>query len=249
MHPNILIRERSPVNGYERTYIVKFTAGLLAVGVTLGVILMIGSFCEPDSRGHASPPSPSVASSSLEGPGDRPLATVPWAQLPSRLDSEANVLELPKASFDFVGNWGGYTYDTAPAEVQSPDHVSVAFGRRGNTVFFATRLYSPSGQTITSKPRAWIADSREVLVTYEAEDGQLDYSYVHRFTLLDSGTMAYKETVDLYDRRTHRPVGTAGQHATLSRLTTAYEKRVFAEPSARDVLRGGLSTSRKIRAR
>jgi hypothetical protein len=233
------------VNNRERTYIVNFAAGLFAVAVTLGLILLIRSFCESSSHSFAShqPLSPA------ERPSHRPLALVPWSQSPSKLDSESNILELPKASLDFVGSWGGYTHDIEPTEVESPDHVSVVFGRHGNTVFFATKLYSPSGQRIVSKPRAWITSPKEILVTYKAEDERLDYTYSHRFSLLDSGKMAYKETVDLYDRRTHSGVGTDGQHALLDRLTTEPEKRVFAQPSSRDVLNGEVSTSKKIRAR
>jgi hypothetical protein len=235
----------SPVNNRDRTYIVNFVAGLFAVAVTLGLILLIRSICEPGPRGYASrqPLSPA------ELPGHPPLALVPWSQSPSKLDSESNILELPKASLDFVGNWGGYTHDIAPSEVESPDHLGVVFGRHGNTVFFATKLYSPSGQRIVSKPRAWIASPKEILVMYKAEDEQLEYAYLHRFTLLDSGKIAYEETVELYDRRTHSVVGTDGQHALLDRLTTAHEKRVFAQPSPSDVFKGELSTSKKIRVR
>jgi hypothetical protein len=100
-----------------------------------------------------------------------------------------------------------------------------------------------------SKPRAWITSPKEILVKYKAEDEQLDYAYSHRFTLLDSGKIAYKETVDLYDRRTHSAEGTAGQDALLDRLTTIPEKRVFAQPSPRDVFKGELSTSKRIRTR
>jgi len=233
------------VNNRERTYIVNFAAGLFAVAVTLGLILLIRSFCEPSPRSLASHPPLSP----VDLPSHRPLELIPWSQSTSKLDPESNILELPKASIDFVGSWGGYTHHIEPSEVESPDHVSVVFGRRGNTVFFATKLYSPSGQRIVSKPRAWITSPEEILVTYKAEDEQLDYAYLHRFTLLDSGKIAYKETVDLYDRRTHRVVGTDGQHALLDRLTTAPEKRVFAQPSSRDVFNGELSTSKKIRTR
>lgn len=236
-----------PVDRRKRTWIVNFAAGSLALAVTLGLSLLIRSFYEPSSRSFAVQKAPLLAS--LEATGGPRLALVPRSQVPSKVASESNVLELPKASFDFVGSWGGYTHDTPPSEVESPDHVSVVFGRRGDTVFFATELYSPSDQRIVSKPRAWITSPKEVRVMYKAEDRQLEYAYVHRFTLLDSGKVSYKETVDLYDRRTHRAVGTAGQQALLSRLTTAPEKRLFAQPSSRDVFKSELSTSRNIHAR
>jgi hypothetical protein len=235
------------MNKRKRTYVVSFAAGSLALTVTLGLILLIRSFYEPSSGSFRSHKAP--LSSTVEAPVHQRLALGPWSQLPSKLDSESNVLELPKASFDFVGSWGGYTHDSAPSEVDSPDHVSVVFGKRGNIVFFATELYSPSDQRIVSRPRARIASPKDVRVTYKAEDEHLDYAYVHRFTLLDSGTMLYRETVELYDRRTHGAVGTSGQRALLGRLTTTTEKRLFARPSSRDVFKSELSTSKKIYAR
>src|ERR1700730_15044486 len=196
------------MNKRKRAYVVNLAASSLALAVTLGLILLIRSFYEPSSHSFASYKAPLLAPA--DAPDRRRLALVPWSQLPSKLDSESNVLELPKASFDFVGSWGGYTHDNAPSEVESPDHVSVVFGRRGDTVFFATKLYSPSSQKIVRKPRAWITNAKEVFVTYKAEDEQLDYAYLHRFTLLESGKIAYKETVKLYDRRTQSAGGTAG---------------------------------------
>jgi hypothetical protein len=162
--------------------------------------------------------------------------------------SEPNVLELPKASFDFVGDWGGYMH-TGSSDVESPDHVSVVFGRRGDTVFFASNLYTPSDQKILDRPTATIIDRQKVLVTYKGEDEKLDYIYFHKFKLLNSGKIAYNETVECYDRRTHSFIGTAGQDATLHRLTTALEERAFAQPSSREILEGELSTSTKIHAR
>lgn len=232
------------MNKRKRTYLLNFTAGSLAFVVTAGLVLLIRSFCEPSSRSfgsHKTPLSP------VDAQGREWPALVPWSQLPSMLDSESNVLELPKASFDFIGSWGGYTHDTN--DVASPDHVSIVFGKRGNIVFFATELYSPSDQRIVSRPKAWIVSRKDIRVTYRAEDEQLVYAYVHRFTLLDSGKMSYEETVDLFDRRTHRAVGTAGQRALLRRLTTTSEKRLFAQPSSRDVFKGELSTSKRIHAR
>jgi hypothetical protein len=102
---------------------------------------------------------------------------------------------------------------------------------------------------ILDRPTATIIDRRKVFVTYKGEDEKLDYIYFHRFKLLNSGKIAYNETVECYDRHSHISVGTAGQDATLHRLTTALEERAFAQPSSREILEGELSTSTKIRAR
>jgi hypothetical protein len=105
-----------------------------------------------------------------------------------------------------------------------------------------TLVFSPFSEFSAGTPK-------DLRVTYKAEDEQLGYAYVHRFTLLGSGKMSYKETVDLYDRRTHRVVGTARQRALLHRLTATSEKRLFAQPSSRDVFKSELSTSKRIHAR
>jgi hypothetical protein len=233
------------VNRRRQDYIANFAAVLLALTVTFGLILLLRSFCDPRVRSFA--PHNVPFSPSNEVPDYRRLALVPWSQLASGLGS--NVLELPRASLDFVGNWGGYTHDTGSSDVESPDHVSVVFGRRGDIVFFASELYTPSDQGILDKTTATIIDRREVSVTYKGEDENLDYIYLHRFKLLKSGKMAYNETVECYDRRTHKFVGTTGQGATLHRLTTALEKRAFAQPSSRDVFERELSTSNMIQTR
>jgi hypothetical protein len=236
-----------PLNKHKPGDIVKFAAGLLALAVTFGLILVLQSFYEQTISSlatHQESPLPSVQAHAHQRP-----ALVPWTQSLSNIDSESNVLELPKASFDFVGNWGGYTHDIGSSEIEGPDHVSVVFGKRDDTVFFATLLYSPSDQKILSKPKARITNPTEVLVTYKGEDEQLDYIYLHQFKLLDSGKIAYNETVNFYDRRTHSYVGTFGQRAVLRRLTTASEERVFARPPSRDVFKGKLSTSKTIHTR
>jgi hypothetical protein len=235
------------VNRRRQDYIVKFAAVLLALTCTFDFILLLRSFYDPSVRSFAA--HKLSFSPSNEVPGYRRFALVPGSQLASGIGSEPNVLELPKASFDFVGNWGGHSHNTGPSDVEAPDHVSVVFGRHGGTVFFASELYTPSDQRILDKATATIVDRREIFVTYKGEDENLDYIYFHRFKLLNSGKMAYRETVECYDRRTHGFVGIAGQDATLHRLTTALEQRAFAQPSPRDIFEGELSTSNRIHAR
>jgi hypothetical protein len=235
------------VDRRRQGYIVNFVAVLLALTFTFGLFLLLRSLYDPNGRNHAARKVPFSPYNKASGQRGFPL--VPWSQLASGLDSEPNVLELPRVSFDFVGSWGGYTHDTGSPDVESPDHVSVVFGRRGDTVFFASELYTPSDQRILNKAKATIINRREVLVRYMGEDENLDYIYFHRFKLLNSGQIEYHETVDCYDRRTHAPVGTAGQDATLHRLTTTLEKRTFAQPSSRDMFAGELSTSHRINPR
>src|SRR5260370_31678797 len=74
-------------------------------------------------------------------------------------DSQRNVLELPEASLDFVGEWGGYTHTTIhsvlPARLSgsNPDRVSIVFGRTGGTFFIGSDLYpSPNNHLPLSPP-------------------------------------------------------------------------------------------------
>jgi hypothetical protein len=233
------------VNRRRQDYIVNFVAVLLALIGTFGLILLLRSFYDPTLSSFTAHSVPSPPSTEISG--HPRFAPVPWSQLASGPESEPNVLELPKASFDFVGRWGGYTH-TGSSDVESPGHVSVVFGRRGGAVFFASKLYTPSDQKILDKPTARIIDGRKVFVTYKGEDAKLEYIYFHRFKLLSSGKIAYNETVQCYDRRTHSFAGTVGQDATLHRLTTALEERAFAQPSSGDIFEGELSTSDRINA-
>ena len=230
----------SLVNERRQNYIVKSAAVLLAIACTFGLIVLLRSFYDPDLGSFAAHKTVSPLSGEISGQSR--FASVPWSQLASGWGSEPNVLELPKASFDFVGNWGGYTHTGSP-DVEGSDHVAVVFGRHGGTVIFASKLYTPSDQNILNRPEATIIDRRKVLITYEGQDKNLEYSYFHRFSLLNSGKIAYNETVECYDRRTHNFVGTAGVNATLHRLTTALEERAFERPSSRDVFAGELSTT------
>ncbi len=162
----------------------------------------------------------------------------------SNSGSQSNVLELPKASPDFVGVWGAYTHSTVYSVVpgalvaKGPDRISVTFGREGDTVFVASELYSAPNQQIIGRPRAWMSDSTEALIEYEARDPELHYVYKHRFKLLGSGKIAYSENVNIYERRSHNWVGIATQHALLKQLTTSDQRRKFARPSPFEVSKG-----------
>jgi hypothetical protein len=165
---------------------------------------------------------------------------------------QSNVLELPKASLDFVGNWGAYTHSTVYSVVpgalvaKGPDRISVTFGYQGGTVFVASELYTAPNQQIIGRPRAWMSDSTEASIEYEARDRELYYVYLHRFTLLSSGKISYAEKVDIYERRTHSWVGLATQHALLEQLTTLDQRRKFARPSPFEVSKGEVSAGKSF---
>jgi len=169
-------------------------------------------------------------------------------QTDSHLYSSCNVLELPKASLDFVGYWGGSVRGSGPLTGESLRHVGVVFGRRDDQVFFASELYSPAGQHMIEKPLVKMVGTREVLIEYEAEDDEILYEYSHRFQLLKSGRIAYDETVRLHERHGYHFLEVAAQHSLLMRITKIEEWRSFVRPAPGDVREGKISVSRQLRS-
>jgi hypothetical protein len=169
-------------------------------------------------------------------------------QTDSHLYSSSGVLELPKASLDFVGFWGGFVRGSRSPTGERTAHVGVVFGRRGDKVFFASELYSPAGQRMLRKPLIKMVGAREVLIEYESEDNGVNYEYSHRFRLLNSGRIAYDETVRLYERQGHHFLEMAEKHSLLMRITKIKEWRSFVQPAPDDVSEGEISASTKLRS-
>jgi hypothetical protein len=167
------------------------------------------------------------------------------------LDAQANILELPMASTDFVGDWGGHIHSSlqrvSPDLVgTSPDRVSVYFGRRGDTVFMASELYSSSNQKLVRRPSARIIDTRLAVIEYESEDDQLDYICTHRFRLVDNARMSYRSTVTVYDLHSHKLMGIVRQRATLRRLLTLRQQLEYERPSRYQIPRAEISATERI---
>ena len=159
---------------------------------------------------------------------------------------QGNMLELPKASTDFVGYWGGYIHSSiqrlSPDLVgTSPDRVSVIFGRQGNTVFMMSELYTSPNQKIVHQPKARMVAARIAIIEYESEDKGLYYICRDRFQLKDLSSMSYQGTIDVYDLNSHRVMGIVAQSANLKRLLTAGEQLQFARPGPNRVPRVNVS--------
>lgn len=219
-------------------YALALVAGLLGLAAIVGFNLLDRppSF---SSRAISRLHEP-VSSSSITLPGSQQVGT------PSELYSSSNVLELPRASLDFVGYWGGFICAPGLLAGRSSDHVAVAFGRQADKVFFASELYSPMGQRIAGKPRARMVGPREVVIEYKSEDDEIDYRYFHRFELLNSGRMTYNETVYLFERHGHHFLGKVERRSLLKRLTNKAQWRFFSRPVAGDVRQGNISASRAL---
>jgi hypothetical protein len=162
-----------------------------------------------------------------------------------------NTLVLPKASTDFVGYWGGYV-DSSIQRLNpdligtSPDRVSVIFGRKDDTIFMASKLYTPANQKTVHQPKARMLTTRTAIVEYKSTDDELCYTYSHRFQLNDAATITYRSKVDVYDRTSHTLVGVVTGRATLKRLRTSREQLEFARPSRLEVPRINVSASAEL---
>jgi len=167
--------------------------------------------------------------------------------------SRSNVLELPRASLDFAGHWGGYVHSTIFSVIPgaltgaNPDHASIIFGRAGDTVFIASELYSSPTQRLIGRPSARISNPREAVIQYRSADSELEYKYECHFRLLESGKMSFRNRVVIYDRR-RKPVGTVKQEGMLIRLLTLDEQRAFARPSLHEVPKSEILTRKSFSA-
>jgi hypothetical protein len=165
--------------------------------------------------------------------------------------SQANVLELSKASTDFIGYWGGYIHSSMQRFNPdlfgtSPERVSVVFGRRGDTIFIASELYSSPTQKIVQLPKITIARPKIVVLKYESADDKLYYICQHRFRLNGSSLISYESRIDVYDLSSHRLAGIITQHAMLKRLLTLRDQLQFSRPSRLEVPRAQVSASARV---
>jgi hypothetical protein len=159
-----------------------------------------------------------------------------------------NILELPKASTDFVGYWGGYIQSTiqslSPALVgTSPDRVSVVFARRGDTVFMSSELYSARNQRIVHPPKCRIVSPRLAIIEYAAADRDLYYTCRYSFLLKDASIIKFQGSINVYDLNSHRLMGVVTQIASLKRLLTVREQLRFARPGPNQIPRVQVSAS------
>jgi hypothetical protein len=194
-----------------------------------------------------------VEATSVNGPGsgwaDRGVLhqSEQATQSSSLYPQNRNILELPKASEDFVGYWGGSIQSTIQRfdpdfTGTSPERVSVVFGRNDRTVFMASELYSSVNQTIVRRPRARLAGARVAIVEYRAADRNFYYICSHRFQLIAT-TIAYQSRTDVYERDSHRLLGIVVGRATLKPLLTADEQLQFARPTPLEIPRTEISAS------
>ena len=166
-------------------------------------------------------------------------------------NTQADTLELPKASPDFVGYWGGYVHSSMqrfnPDLIgKNPDRVSVIFGRAGGTIFVASDLYTSPQQKIVRRPTVRVVRTRRVIVEYKSTDNRFYYFCSHHFQLDSASIISYDSKIDVYDRSSRTLVGIVTEHATLKRLRSPREQLEFARPSPLEVPRAGIWATAKL---
>jgi hypothetical protein len=228
-------------------YHIAFVSTSLVAGIAAALLLMrlkLGS-----AAAHHS----AIASIDTALP-DQPQHTRGSISEFSTNGSQADILQLPKANMDFVGYWGGYIHSSIrrlnPDLIgASPDRISVVFGRRGDTVFMASELYSLPKQKIVHRPKARVVGARRAIVEYESADNDLYYVCSDRFWLNDASRISYQSTVDVYSRNRRRLMGVVTERATLKRLRTPREQLEFARPGRNQIPRAEISASASVAPR
>ena len=226
---------------------IAYVAGAAAL-----MILGAAAILQVATRGSAHDgegvlPKYSARASLMPAIAGQSAASLPQTSMPASQGSPLNVLELPKASLDFVGIWGGYirseirSLQPGLLTGENPDRASIVFGNENGTVFVAGRLYSSPRQKIAGKPRARIVNPREAIVQYQSDDAELHYSYTYRFNVLDVGRIAYRSSIEVSSRESGKAVGTVIQHGILRRLLTVDEQRRFERPSFHQVAKSEIS--------
>ena len=203
--------------------------------------------------------SPVSEATRINGPGNsrkNPLVVQLFEQATQRSSLRSpksnRILELPTASEDFVGYWGGYVHSTIqrfdPALIgTSPERVSVIFGRRDQIIFMTSELYGAPNQTLIKGPKAKMAGARVAIVEYQAEESELYYIFSHRFQL-NAKTISYRSRTDVFDRNSHRLLGIVLGRAILKPLLTAQDQLRFAHPSPVEIPRTEVSASAGLMA-
>ena len=227
------------------------------IGAALASVTLLGAVIVWLLPSHRPDHGISIKTGAREDPPSKLI--VPQAQRAASDEvpapgSRSNVLELPRASLDFVGYWGGYVHSTIFSVIPgaltgaSPDRASIIFGRAGDTVFIASELYSSPTQRLIGRPSARISNPREAVIQYRSADSELEYKYECHFRLLESGKMSFRNSAFVYDRWRRKLVETVKQEGMLSRLLTLDERRAFARPSRHEVPKSEILTRKNFSA-
>jgi hypothetical protein len=172
-------------------------------------------------------------------------ATIPRALV--RQSSEAptpvpapaqNVLVIPKASTDFVGEWGGHvalTHATAGLSGQREAIVSLAFGVRNGEVFMQTTAFAgPNSRIVSTTAR--VVNPRRIEIKLEGIEYAFRPPLRHveelYLALTRKNTIDCLKFVDFYASGARTPLISMDYHGTLHPLTPAQREALRREVAA-----------------
>jgi hypothetical protein len=180
-------------------------------------------------------------------PAHRQTQELPQAWPPMSVQSHGNVLVIPRASRDFVGEWGGHLHLTravgmAPA---SPDSiVSLAFGESKGTVFMETTAFARRSSQIV-KTSADVVNPRLIELKLKGLEMTFSPPIIHKeelhLALTAKNTVTCLKYVDFYKPGDKLPIASMAYEGKLH-LLTAEERRALTE----QVLEKGQIPQKKI---
>jgi hypothetical protein len=146
-----------------------------------------------------------------------------------------NVLVIPRASRDFVGEWGGHLHLTrvlgdVPA---SPDSiVSLAFGEREGSVFMQTTAFAGRSSRIV-KTSADVVNPKTIKLKLKGLETAFDPPLVHKeelhLALTGRNTMNCLKYVDFYAPDSSTPIASLAYEGDLHILSAQERSALQAQ--------------------
>ncbi len=145
-----------------------------------------------------------------------------------------NVLEIPRASRDFVGEWGGHLRLTRVIGMDPPSRdsiVSLAFGDTKGTVFMQTTAFAGRSSQIVNTS-AEVVNPRSIRVKLKGLEMAFSPPIIHteelHLALAARNTISCLKYVDFYRPGNGTPIASMAYEGKLH-LLTAQERRALTQ--------------------
>lgn len=158
-----------------------------------------------------------------------------------------NVLIIPQASRDFVGEWGGHLHllrSLGGAPVSPDSIVSLAFGEREGNVFMHTTAFANPSSHV-AQTTAKVVNPRSVRIKLQGQETAFRPPLRHveelHLVLTKENTIDCLKYVDFYAPDSSEPVASMAYQGTLHPLTPAQREEL-----AREVISKGQVPQKEI---
>jgi hypothetical protein len=167
------------------------------------------------------------------------------------LEPSQNVLVIPKASTDFVGEWGGHVvlqHSTMGTPGRHETVVSLAFGERNGEVFMQTTAFAgPNSRIVSTSAR--VIDPHRIEIKIEGTEYDFRPPLRHveelHLALTRKNTIDCLKFVDFYVPGHSDPLVSMDYHGTLRTLTAAEREALRREVTEQgEVPQGTIESSR-----